>query len=113
MKKYIITGLVLTTMIITNPNENEHKVSVKEYMTTSHDFTETLEEDYYTFGSILGKAFLEIAIDSVVSIKNYQLLSLTKWEDQIIGIGFFGKVFIFKNPITDLQNSDQIELQNL
>ena len=52
MKKYIITGLVLTTMIITNPNENEHKVSVKEYMTTSHDFTETLEEDNYTFGSI-------------------------------------------------------------
>jgi hypothetical protein len=90
MKKYIISGLVLIAMIITNPNENEHKVSVKEYMTTSHDFTETLEDDYYTFGAILGQ-----------TRKNYQLLSLTKWEDQIIGIGVFGKVFIFKNPIID------------
>ena len=101
MKKYIISLLTLITMFITNPNENEHKVQVKEYMTSSQDFTKNLEEDYYTFGKILGQTFLEIAIDSVVTRKNYQLLSLTKWGDQVIGIGAFGKVFIFKNPIID------------
>lgn len=100
MKKYILL-LTLITMFITNPNENEHKVQVKEYMTSSQDFTKNLEEDYYTFGAILGETFLEIAIDSVVTRKNYQLLSLTKWGDQVIGIGAFGKVFIFKNPIID------------
>lgn len=101
MIKYIITLLVFITMFITNPNENEHKGRVKEYMNSSQDFTKNLEEDYYTFGTILGQTFLEIAIDSVVTRKNYQLLSLTKWGDQVIGIGAFGKVFIFKNTIID------------
>lgn len=101
MKKYIISLLTLITMFITNPNENEHKVQVKEYMISSQYFIKNLEEDYYTFGAILGETFLEIAVDSVVTRKNYQLLSLTKWGDQVIGIGAFGKVFIFKNPIID------------
>jgi hypothetical protein len=32
-------------------------------MISSQDFIKNLEEDYYTFGAILGQTFLEIAID--------------------------------------------------
>lgn len=94
-------------MAFTNPSIDMHKDAVKEKLEKS---MKTAIDDQVdkknkwgdvlskTLGSLVGNKMVDNAVDCLVSRENYIVLSLTKckWngENQTVGVGAFGKVYV-------------------
>jgi hypothetical protein len=108
---YLVVFLVLIVIsFLTNPSEQEHKEVVFREVTScvQHIIDKKSSKDSLklgTLGSVLGNILLEPIIlnltQNMVVTDNYYLLSLTKIkynnENNIIGIGLLGHVFLSPN----------------
>lgn len=127
MKKRYVILLVfiifLIAAILTNPSQDRHREIIKSKIKshverTIKEYT-TTENPWEKFGQALGMAFVGVIVDKLVdnliTSDNYVLFSLTKvkilGETRVIGIGIFGKVFIFKD-LKDIINDFKIILDN-
>lgn len=103
----VILGLILIISVITNPNQDRHREVVKNKLSVimQKAMTESLKNSDSgakqigsALGLMLGGAFLDRMIESMISSDNYVLFSTTKitWEGKtkLIGVGVFGNVFI-------------------
>lgn len=109
-KKIIIgavAGLLLMTMVFTNPDSSLHKDAVKLKFNSfmqkkmNDDLGGNKDEGVNIggqLGMMFGNAIIDRVVDSAVSSDNYLLFSLTKFtfkgESRVMGIGVFGNVFI-------------------
>ena len=105
-------GFVIMIAVITNPNEDKHKSTVKSKLVAfkiSKDIIDksnnTSNSDYNSarhigviLGSVIGSSILEEIVNDLVSTDNYLIFSTTKLavkgENKIVGFGAFGNVFI-------------------
>lgn len=111
MKKLflLLIALLLAFAFYTNPNPQQHKDAVKEKVNTQLNKTindKTAKDKTglgkvgNALGKLLGGKVIDGAAEKMVTIDNYYLFSTTKikWEgeENIVGFGAFGKVFITK-----------------
>jgi len=96
-------------MAFTNPSIDMHKDAVKEKLeksmqTAIDDQVDKNSKNKWgdvlgkTLGSLVGNKMVDNAVDCLVSRENHIVLSLTKckWngENQTVGVGAFGKVYV-------------------
>jgi Protein of unknown function (DUF1566) len=110
----LILIIILVIAFFTNPNNlQKHKDAVLEYYKEKYVGVSKSNSDLQNAMNSLGnldKAFLVEFIEPLVSYKNYYVFSLTKFSDKIVGVGLFGKVFVFGNITEEnsrAQNNDQ------
>ncbi|WP_312207928.1 DUF4359 domain-containing protein [Epilithonimonas hominis] len=117
--------IVLITLIITNPSEQNHvevvksklKVAFKKKMTKEmlSDESNSLESVGNGLGILLGDTFIDKMTDGFVSRNNYFLFSTTnvEYKDQskMIGLGILGNVFVSDkiDNIFDENNIDKTD----
>lgn len=113
----ISIGVVLLIAILTNPNQEAHKQEVKTKFTAY--FQKSMEESASTsnemtgvggaFGNLLGTSMINTLVENAVKSDNYILFSITKvsWkgEENTIGVGLFGNVFL-SGKINEVLNKD-------
>lgn len=111
-KNYLLlalVGLILLVAVLTNPNLDRHKEAIKTKLNSY--LQESMKEDIkktdekwgkvgQSIGVILGGVFVDRIVDNLVSTDNYVLFSTTKvtydGQTKIVGVGFFGNVFLSK-----------------
>lgn len=110
-KSYVYSFLLIILLgsaALTNPSPTKHRKAVKEklehYLTqyTERNSQETPQNEWEklgkSLGASLGLTLIDPLVHQVVQRDNYILFSLTKieWdgESNIIGVGFFGNVFL-------------------
>lgn len=90
-KRYIIV-VILLIAFFTNPNEEKHKAVILSKVIHTVAIVHT--DDF-----VSQDTRLEMMVDRYISSSNYIFFSTTNimWEGKkgIIGIGIFGKVFVF------------------
>lgn len=98
--------ILLLIAILTNPNEDRHKETIKSELNSymQKNITKTdneWEQAGQAIGIALGTTLINGIIENLVSTDNYILFSLTKITFQgkvkIIGIGIFGNVYLTNN----------------
>ena len=138
MKKkqfYILISILLVTILIfTNPSEENHIESVKLKLKMvfkkkmNSEISENQDESFKTVGNglglMLGNTFIDKLTDGIVSRENYLLFSLTnanyKGEQKTIGFGILGNVFLSdkienvfqKEELTEKQTQETVEEDN-
>lgn len=116
----IIIGFILLVCIITNPNAESHKQTVKEKVNTHLQNsllleTNSEEEAFNNLGTLIGGSIVDNLIENSVRSDNYLIFSITKitWQgnEKKIGYGFLGNVFISKE-VDEVFNRDKDYLRN-
>jgi Domain of unknown function (DUF4359) len=104
--KYIIAGVVLIVLCVTNPTLVDHRFAVtskiNELLRKEAVKDESTQSTIGAAGTELGLMFASAVInkfaDVTIERKNFYLFSLTSFEfngnEKIIGLGILGKVFI-------------------
>ena len=120
---YILLSILLVTiLIISNPSEENHIDSVKSKVKMAFkkkmasemikDHSNSIESLGNGLGLLLGDAVIDKMIDGIISRDNYILFSITKadfkGENKIIGLGLLGNVFI-SNDISKIFNKNEGE----
>lgn len=99
----IIIGFILVALMATNPSTEEHKEAVKEKVSAVIENNNSNGNAFQKLGEQLGKTIGMVIIDKMINRENYLIFSLTKskkflnkqYNDKIIGLGIFGKVYLF------------------
>lgn len=121
MKILITVGIILIIAAITNPKKEEHIDAVKKVFAS-----EVMEDGIEQFqkgsgwdkaGTAIGMTFgmkaFETVLETIISVDNYVVFSLTRatfqGKTRIIGIGAFGNVFMVKGIEDGLQLQKQGE----
>src|SRR5690349_13448008 len=107
MKILIAVGIILIIAAITNPKKEEHvdavkKVVMSKAMDSAMDEISSQKSDWGVAGGALGMTLgvkaIEAMLETVISVDNYVVLSLTRatfqGKTKIIGVGAFGNVFL-------------------
>ncbi|MBB5397300.1 DUF4359 domain-containing protein [Mucilaginibacter sp. AK015] len=93
---FIVIILVFIAAVFTNPNQSQHRDAIKQKL---NEYIQKNVRNEGALSLMIGTAFLERVIDTIVSSDNYLVFSLTKatWqgESSVVGIGIFGNVFTF------------------
>ena len=104
--KYIIAGVLLIVLCVTNPSLADHRFAVtskiNELLRKEASKDESTQGTLSAAGTELGLMFASAVInkfaDEAIQRKNFYLFSLTSFEfngnEKIIGLGILGKVFI-------------------
>lgn len=121
----LLSILVVTLLIFTNPTEEYHIESVKSKLKRafkkkiSSEISENQDDAIKTLGNglglLLGDTFIDKLTDGIVNRENYLLFSLTnanyKGEQKTIGFGILGNVFLSDNIENIFQKEEQTDKQ--
>lgn len=121
MKKFltiVIIAAILVIAFMTNPNEEQHRLAVKEKLnsflqdkinTEKENTNNYWEKAGLALGEVFGNVAVDKIIDNMISSNDYILFSTTKInlgkESKTIGIGAFGIVYISKKVDEVLKES--------
>jgi len=72
-----------------------------------------INNEWEQLGLLLGRTLIDIMLDNVISVNNYILFSTTRITQEensrVIGIGFFGNIFFFRDIEKYLNETDKSE----
>lgn len=115
---WILLIIIFIIAFSTNPNISSHQEEVKDklnvYLEKAIKKTVVDSDNEWSklgeiFGTYLGNTALDEIVKTSVSSDNYMFFSTTKFnflgKKNVIGIGVFGKVFIFPEFDKELDNS--------
>ncbi len=106
MRKLIFLLVVALVAVFTNPSIDDHKKAVAQKVTDLKKIDEDIDgDDLKRMGAVLGDAIglntMEKYLNNHVEVKDFKVCSLTQLkvngEFKTIGMGIFGKVFLFDN----------------
>jgi uncharacterized protein DUF4359 len=102
----IVIGAILLIALLTNPNSEAHKETVKSTITEYYQRSVAEDESisnngFAALGNLMATSLINKMVENGVSSDNYLIFSITKMyykgEEKSIGFGAFGNVFLSAN----------------
>jgi hypothetical protein len=107
--KLVIFGFILLVMLVTNPSVEDHRQAVMdeiEKKITGSQASNQSEDVWSQIGMKIGESIGKVVLDQAVERDNYLLFSVTILKlnnsKREVGIGIFGKVWIFEGDKKNL-----------